>query len=85
MTALGKEKIIGENKMTLGFDASTTVCGWAMTTSSIIVDCGFIDISNFDTKLLGIRLSLFIFYAFHLNLFIKQFLNFSMGIGTYFS
>lgn len=36
--------------MTLGLDASTTCCGWAITSGSIIVDCGFIDISKFDTN-----------------------------------
>jgi hypothetical protein len=36
--------------MTLGFDASTTTCGWAFWDNNTIQDCGFIDISKFATN-----------------------------------
>lgn len=35
--------------MTLGFDASTTTCGWAFYNGQIITDAGFIDISKLET------------------------------------
>jgi len=36
--------------MVLGFDASTTCCGWAFWNGTEIVDAGFIDISKFPTN-----------------------------------
>jgi hypothetical protein len=36
--------------MTLGFDASTTTCGWAFYNGSVIVDAGFIDLSKAETN-----------------------------------
>lgn len=36
--------------MTLGFDASTTTCGWAFYENGTIQDCGFIDISKLNTN-----------------------------------
>lgn len=36
--------------MTLGFDASTTTCGWAFYDQNNIQDCGFIDISKLNTN-----------------------------------
>lgn len=36
--------------MTLGFDASTTTCGWAFYNGTNIVDAGFIDISKLDSS-----------------------------------
>lgn len=36
--------------MTLGFDASTTTCGWAFYNGVDIVDAGFLDISKYDTN-----------------------------------
>jgi len=36
--------------MTLGFDASTTTCGWAFWDNNTVQDCGFIDISKLATN-----------------------------------
>lgn len=36
--------------MILGFDASTTTCGWAFWDNNTIQDCGFIDISKEQTN-----------------------------------
>lgn len=36
--------------MILGFDASTTTCGWAFYNGSAIVDAGFIDLSKVETN-----------------------------------
>ena len=36
--------------MTLGFDASSTTCGWAFTDNKTIIDCGFIDVSKIETN-----------------------------------
>lgn len=36
--------------MTLGFDASTTTCGWALWDNNTVQDCGFIDISKLSTN-----------------------------------
>lgn len=36
--------------MILGFDASTSICGWAFYDGSIIVDAGFINITKYDTN-----------------------------------
>jgi hypothetical protein len=36
--------------MTLGFDASTTTCGWAFWDNNTVQDCGFIDTSNLTTN-----------------------------------
>jgi hypothetical protein len=36
--------------MVLGFDASTSVCGWAFYNGVDIVDAGFIDLSRFETN-----------------------------------
>jgi RNase H-fold protein (predicted Holliday junction resolvase) len=36
--------------MILGFDASTSVCGWAFGENSCIIDAGFIDIKKQDTS-----------------------------------
>lgn len=36
--------------MVLGFDASTTCCGWAFWNGSEIVDAGFIDLSRLETN-----------------------------------
>lgn len=42
--------------MTLGFDASTSTCGWAFYNGSIIVDAGFIDLSKKETNKEKVRL-----------------------------
>ena len=36
--------------MTLGFDASTTICGWAFYDGSKIVDAGFINLTKHETS-----------------------------------
>lgn len=36
--------------MTLGFDASTTTCGWAFYNNVTILDAGFIDLSKMETN-----------------------------------
>jgi len=36
--------------MTLGFDASTTTCGWAFYDGTVITDAGFVDISKCPTN-----------------------------------
>ena len=36
--------------MILGLDASTTICGWAISDNGVIRDAGFIDISKYDTN-----------------------------------
>ena len=36
--------------MTLGFDASTTTCGWAFFDNITVQDCGYIDISKLNTN-----------------------------------
>jgi hypothetical protein len=36
--------------MTLGFDASSTVCGWAFYDGTVITDAGFVDISKYPTN-----------------------------------
>ena len=36
--------------MTLGFDASTTICGWAFYDGIQIVDAGFINLSKYETN-----------------------------------
>jgi hypothetical protein len=36
--------------MTLGFDASTTTCGWSFFDQNEVQDCGFIDTSKLDTN-----------------------------------
>lgn len=36
--------------MTLGFDASTTTCGWAFYDGTVIRDAGFVDISKCPTN-----------------------------------
>lgn len=36
--------------MTLGFDASTSCCGWAFWNGSEIADAGFIDLSKLETN-----------------------------------
>jgi uncharacterized protein YunC (DUF1805 family) len=36
--------------MILGFDASTTTCGWAISDNKTVIDCGFIDISKLPTN-----------------------------------
>ncbi len=36
--------------MTLGFDASTTICGWAFYDGTVIQDAGFVDISKCPTN-----------------------------------
>ena len=36
--------------MILGLDASTTICGWAISDDGIIQDAGFIDISKKETN-----------------------------------
>jgi hypothetical protein len=36
--------------MTLGFDASTTTCGWAFYDGTVIKDAGFVDISKCPTN-----------------------------------
>lgn len=36
--------------MVLGFDASTTCCGWAFWNGTEIVDAGFIDLSRLETN-----------------------------------
>lgn len=36
--------------MTLGFDASTTICGWAFYDNSQIVDAGFINLTKYETN-----------------------------------
>lgn len=36
--------------MVLGFDASTTCCGWAFWNGTEIVDAGFIDLSKFSSS-----------------------------------
>jgi len=36
--------------MTLGFDASTTTCGWAFSENKKIIDAGFIDIKSKSTN-----------------------------------
>lgn len=36
--------------MVLGFDASTTCCGWAFWNGQEIVDAGFINLSKFETN-----------------------------------
>lgn len=36
--------------MVLGFDASTTTCGWAFYDGTVIVDAGFVDISKCPTN-----------------------------------
>lgn len=36
--------------MILGLDASTTICGWAISNDGIIQDAGFIDISKLETN-----------------------------------
>lgn len=36
--------------MTLGFDASTSICGWAFYDGSQIVDAGFINLTKYETN-----------------------------------
>ena len=36
--------------MTLGFDASTAICGWAFYDGSKIVDAGFINLTKYETN-----------------------------------
>ncbi len=36
--------------MTLGFDASTSICGWAFYNGSEIVDAGFINLTKHETN-----------------------------------
>ena len=36
--------------MTLGFDASTTTCGWSFFDNNEVQDCGFVDISKATTN-----------------------------------
>lgn len=50
MLAPGHLEKLTSKIMVLGFDASTTICGWAFYDGTVILDAGFVDISECPTN-----------------------------------